>query len=194
VADVDSTSYIERLRERLRQKPDSKLFLSLAEELRKKDLTAEAVDNLVDGIRKNPDFLAAQVTLGRWYIRDKRLAEAREQFSAVLKKDPDNRYALKGIAEAGPAPEPDLPEMAEADRFIALGHYTQAMELYKGMLINSPGNKRILQRKEELAALIKFLGKDKETTIKKLNRFLEAIKIQFSQKLPDTVIGALPDV
>lgn len=179
---IDGGTYIERLRERLKRKPDSKLFLSLAEELRKRDMTAEAVALLVDGIRKHPDFLAAQITLGRWYLRDNRLEEAGEQFSAVLKKEPGNTFARKGLAEASRVPERDLAKMAEAEGLIALGQYANAMGIYGEMLVDSPRNKRILQRKEELAALVKFLGKDKETTVNKLKGFLEAIKIQFTVK------------
>ncbi len=229
MVNVDGTTYMERLRERLKQKPDSKLFLSLAEELKKLDQIDEAVHLMVDGIMKNPDFLAAQVTLGRWYLHGSKFAEAQEQFSAVLKKAPDNSFARKGLAaacrglgitepvseeyikvhEIGPsaggmmsavssrhhapkgpstpalrAPDSDLSKLKEAEGLIALGRNTEAMELYKEMLIRNPGNKRILQRKEELAALIKFLGKDKETIVKKLDNFLEAIKKQFAFQSP----------
>ncbi|HKN19609.1 MAG TPA: hypothetical protein VJW95_07415, partial [Dissulfurispiraceae bacterium] len=74
------------------------------------------------------------------------------------------------------------PELIESERLIALGHYAQAMELYKEMLMDNPGNMRILQRKEELAALLRFLGKDKDSVIKRLNDLLEAIKTQFAKK------------
>jgi tetratricopeptide (TPR) repeat protein len=208
---MESSTYIKKLRARLSQQPGSRLFLSLAEELRKRDMGHEAVELLIDGIRKNPDYLAARLTLGRWYLQSNKFAEALEQFSAVLEKTPGNKFALKGLAETNralgnisvfhhaPAPachepesaEPVLSELLEGERLIALGHYAPAMELYKEMLIENPGDKRILQRKEELAALIRFLGKDKECIIKRLNRLLEAIKTQFGPKpadsLPDTM-------
>ena len=193
---MESSTYIKKLRERLSQQPGSRLFLSLAEELRKRDMGDEAVELLVDGIGKNPDFLAARLTLGRWYLQGNKFAEALEQFSAVLEKAPGNNFARKGLAEANralgnisvshhapaPAGHGVLSELVEGERLIALGHYAPAMELYKEMLIDNPGDKRILQRKEELAALIRFLGKDKESIIKRLNRLLEAIKTQFAQK------------
>lgn len=199
---MGSSTYIKKLRERLNQHPGSKLFLSLAEELRKLDLGDEAVELLIEGLGKNPDFLAARLTLGRWYLRDNKFAEALEQFSSVLEIAPGNNFARKGLAEANRAlgnisvihhapspachgpetPEPVLSELVEGERLIALGHYATAMELYKEMLIGNPGDKRVLQRKEELAALIRFLGKRKESTIKRLNRLLEAIKTQFAQR------------
>ena len=199
---MESSTYIKKLRERLSHQPGSRLFLSLAEELRKLDMGYEAVELLIDGIGKNPDFLAARLRLGRWYLQDNKFAEALEQFSAVLEKAPGNNFACKGLAQANRAlgnisvfhhaptpachgsetPEPVLSELVEGERLIALGHYAPAMELYKEMLIDNPGDKRILQRKEELAALIRFLEKDKEGIIKRLNRLLEAIKTQFARK------------
>ncbi len=199
---MESSAYIKKLRERLSQHPGSRLFLSLAEEMRKRDMGDEAVELLIDGIGKDPDYLAARLTLGRWYLQGNKFAEALEEFSAVLEKAPGNNYARKGLADANRAlgnssvfhhspaptgirpelPEPVLLELVEGERLIALGHYAPAMELYKEMLISKPGDKRILQRKEELAALIGFLRKKKESTIKRLNGLLEAIKTQFTQK------------
>ncbi len=202
---MESSTYIKKLRERLSQQPGSRLFLSLAEEFRKRDMGDEAVELLIDGIGKNPDFLAARLRLGRWYLQGDKFAEALEQFSEVLEKAPDNNFARKGLAEANRAlgnisifhhapapagrvpelPEPVLSELVEGERLIALGHYAPAMELYKEMLIKNPDDKRILQRKEELSALIRFLGKNKQSIIKRLDRFLEAIKTQFAQKTAD---------
>ncbi len=202
---MESSTYIKKLKEQLSQQPGSRLFLSLAEEFRKRDKGEEAVELLIDGIGKNPDFLAARLRLGRWYLQGNKFEEALEQFSAVLKKAPGNNFARKGLAEANKAlgnisvfhhapapagrspeiPEPVLLELVEGERLIALGHYAPAMELYKEMLIKNPGDKRILQRREELAALIRFLGKGKDSIIKQLNRLLEAIKKQFAQKTAD---------
>ena len=153
-------------------------------------MSEEAVALLQKAAGKNPDFLARKLTLGRWYLQDNKFAEAAEQFSAVLEKDPGNYFARKGLAEAnialgniseihhapspachGPeTPEPVLSELVEGERLIALGHYGTAMELYKEMLIGNPGDKLILQRKEELAALIRFLGKRKDSTIKAIEQ------------------------
>ena len=76
----EDSLYIKRLKERLRQSPDSKVFLSLAEELRKKDRIEDAITVLIDGVKKNPDFIAARLTLGRWYLLTDMLSEAKKNF------------------------------------------------------------------------------------------------------------------
>src|SRR5208283_915589 len=100
---MESSTYIKKLRERLSQQPGSRLFLSLAEELRKLDLSDEAADLLIEGIGKNPDFLAARLTLGRWYLQGNNFEKALEQFSAVLEKAPGNHFAGRGVDEANRA-------------------------------------------------------------------------------------------
>ncbi|MEW5746575.1 MAG: tetratricopeptide repeat protein [Nitrospirota bacterium] len=96
---IDNSTYIRRLKERLRQKPDSALFLSLAEELRKRDRIDEAITLLVEGVKKNPCFVAAQLTLGRWYRLNNMPAEARRELSAAAEKAPDNIFVHKELAE-----------------------------------------------------------------------------------------------
>lgn len=198
------SAFIRRLRSRLRQKPGSRLFLSLAEEFMKRDMIEEAVALLADGSRQDPDFIAAKLTLGRWYLGNSRFREAAAQFSDVLKRDPGNYFARKGLAEANsglgisvelpeaPAPVQSGPvfrevarELAEVERLIAYGHYGSAMKLYQEMLAENPGDSLILQRKEELAALMKFSGTKKDgrqSVIKQLNGFLEAIRVHFAEK------------
>ncbi len=100
---------------------------------------------------------------------------------------------LEAAVEAGAAseemvseevtPEPALrtPEdkrelLQTADRYIAEGNYIGAIELYQKMLFAVPGDKSTLQRIEELKALLKLMGKDKEILIAKLNAFLNAVK------------------
>ncbi len=96
---MKESSYIKRLKERIRQKPDSKLFLSLAEELRKRNRIDDAINILLDGIKKNPEFVAARITLGRWYLSSDMPTEAKKEFSEVLALAPHNVFAHKGLAE-----------------------------------------------------------------------------------------------
>jgi len=64
----------------------------------------------------------------------------------------------------------------EADHYILLGKYGEAMNTYKTILSVDPGNKHILQCVEELRSLLKLMGKDKEALIMRLDCFLEGIK------------------
>jgi len=49
------------------------------------------------------------------------------------------------------------------------------MGAYRKFLTADPNNKKVLQRVEELRALLKLLGKDKEALVAKLDAFLEGI-------------------
>ena len=89
----------------------------------------------------------------------------------------------EGMLHAESTSEPVLrtPEgkrelLQTADRYIEGGNYIGAIELYQKMLVAVPGDKSILQRIEELRALLKLMGKDKEILIAKLNAFLNAVK------------------
>ena len=63
----------------------------------------------------------------------------------------------------------------EADRFVAAGDYFGAINIYRRMLAADPGDKKTLQRAEELKTLLKLMGKDKEALMEKLNSFLSGI-------------------
>ncbi len=77
-----------------------------------------------------------------------------------------------------PSPGEDAPRPAgidEADRFVAAGDYYGAINVYRQMLAADPGDRKTLQRAEELKTLLKLMGKDKEVLIDKLNSFLVGI-------------------
>lgn len=77
---------------------------------------------------------------------------------------------IKEISE-----EPRL-SISDADSYISQGRYMEAMTVYRRLLSVEPDNKHVLQRIEELRALLKLLGKDKEDLIARLNNFLDSIK------------------
>jgi tetratricopeptide (TPR) repeat protein len=68
------------------------------------------------------------------------------------------------------------PTVEEADRRISEGNYAGAMNVYRNILTLHPGDKRTLQRLEELKVLLKLLGKDKEALIARLDAFLESVE------------------
>jgi tetratricopeptide (TPR) repeat protein len=73
-------------------------------------------------------------------------------------------------------PEKAGPMLIEADRSIGEGNYAEAMGIYRKVLSSDPGNRQVLQRAEELKALLKLLGKDKEELIVRLDNLLQGIK------------------
>jgi len=66
--------------------------------------------------------------------------------------------------------------ISDADQYIAGGKYLDAMNIYKKLLSADPDNRQIMQRTEDLRALLKLLGKDKEELVSRLESFLEGIK------------------
>jgi tetratricopeptide (TPR) repeat protein len=99
VFNINADFYIEKLKDMVRADPDSKLFLTLAEELRKRGEPEEAMSVLKTGIVNNPFFISARLTLGRWHLRDGMLAEAAKEFAQVLERAPDDRFAVRYIKE-----------------------------------------------------------------------------------------------
>jgi tetratricopeptide (TPR) repeat protein len=102
-----------------------------------------------------------------------------ERMETVTEAEKISEQLLR--AESTPEPALRTPEdkselLQTADRYIEGGNYLGALELYQKMLVAVPGDKSILQRIEELRALLKLMGKDKEVLIAKLNAFLNAVK------------------
>lgn len=242
---------IERLKERLERDPNSKLFVPLAEEYKKAGMVEEAINILLKGLERHPNYMSARVSLGKIYLEKGMLNEASQEFEKVVSAIPENLYAHKKLAEIYesldkknkaieelrtvlrlnpidevaaktlasleerliPSQEAKKPEEAfieirpseisvigkvkdseteesdekevseetrlqikDADVFVSQGRYLEALETYKKILSFEPDNRYILQRLEELKALLKFLGKNEEYLISKLNNFLNGIK------------------
>jgi tetratricopeptide (TPR) repeat protein len=90
---------IERLKEKISKDPNSKLFVPLAEEYKKAGMFDEAIDALIRGLERQPNYLSARVSLGKIYIERGMPAEARVEFEQVIAAIPDNLYAHKKLAE-----------------------------------------------------------------------------------------------
>ena len=69
-----------------------------------------------------------------------------------------------------------MPGVNDADSYIQEGKYFSAMNVYRKILAREPDNKQVLQRTEELRALLKLLGKDKEELVSKLDGFLDGLR------------------
>src|SRR4030066_1883924 len=90
---------LERLKEKVNKDPSSKLFVPLAEEYKKAGMFEEAVDVLMKGLERHPNYMSARVSLGKIYIEKEMLSEAGRGFEKVVSVIPDNLYAHKKLAE-----------------------------------------------------------------------------------------------
>jgi tetratricopeptide (TPR) repeat protein len=71
--------------------------------------------------------------------------------------------------------QPSL-SIGDADPYILQDKFMEAMNIYRRILSVEPGNMHVMQRIEELKALLKLLGKDKGELIAKLDGLLAGIK------------------
>jgi tetratricopeptide (TPR) repeat protein len=90
---------IERLQHKIAKDPDSKLFVPLAEEYKKAGMVDEAINILVQGLEKQPNYLSARVSLGKIFMGKGLLNEAKDEFQKVISIISDNLYAHKKLAE-----------------------------------------------------------------------------------------------
>jgi tetratricopeptide (TPR) repeat protein len=70
---------------------------------------------------------------------------------------------------AGKTQSAPLLSLADADAYILQGNYIAAIDIYKELLLIEPYNMQMMQRIEELKALLKLLGGDKEALITRLD-------------------------
>jgi tetratricopeptide (TPR) repeat protein len=96
-------------------------------------------------------------------------------FESILKEEVAVQEKDKTIKEDKVYEHPHL-SMDDADPYITEGKYTEAMNIYRKLLSTEPDNMHVMQRIEELKALLKLLGKDKEELIARLDNLLEDIK------------------
>jgi tetratricopeptide (TPR) repeat protein len=79
--------------------------------------------------------------------------------------------------DMGPVKKPvEAASMEDANIMVSQGNYAGAMNIYRSILSADPNDRKVLQSIEELKSLLKFLGKDKEVLVGKLNSFMEGIK------------------
>jgi tetratricopeptide (TPR) repeat protein len=94
-----STSEIAKLESRWRDNPQGLTFAPLAEAYRKQKDARRALEVLQPGLERHPDYIPANIVLGRchWDLGD--LESAEKAFSHVLTLDGENVIALKALAD-----------------------------------------------------------------------------------------------
>ncbi len=97
--DAAAEARIRDLKRRLELDPGSRLFVGLAEEYRKAGRLAETLSTLQKGLLTHPNYLSAQVALGRAYVEAGQITEAMATFSKTLAADPGNLVSAKSLAD-----------------------------------------------------------------------------------------------
>ncbi|MGH7631353.1 MAG: tetratricopeptide repeat protein, partial [Gemmatimonadales bacterium] len=94
-----STSEIAKLESRWRENPQGLTFAPLAEAYRKQKDPRRALEILQPGLERHPDYIPANIVLGRchWDLSD--LEAAEQAFTHVLTLDGENVIALKALAD-----------------------------------------------------------------------------------------------
>lgn len=108
--DSFNEQHLGQLEERWRRDPGSRIFLQLAEELRRGGRIERAVEILRSGLVLHPAYLSAQVALGRCLFERGDLAGAAEVLERAVAQDPAQVVASKllietylGLGDAGRA-------------------------------------------------------------------------------------------
>ncbi len=116
------TSEIEKLERRNAENPRGRLFAPLADAYRKQGELERAMTLLREGLERHPDYIGAQIVLGRCHLDRGEEPEATGAFQRVLDLDGENVIALKAladIAERGGRPDEAvarLERLLEIDR------------------------------------------------------------------------------
>lgn len=96
----NSQNRIEELKTRWEKNSSSRVFVQLAEEYRRQGQLEEAISVLEKGLAEQPNYLTAQVTLGRCLLESGRAEKAVEMLSRVMEQDPSHPLAGKLLVEA----------------------------------------------------------------------------------------------
>jgi len=89
-----------QLEERWQRDPGSRIFLQLAEELRRVGRLPRAIEVLRQGLELHPGYPSAQVALGRCLLEAGETRQAAEILEAALAHDPTQLVATKLAVEA----------------------------------------------------------------------------------------------
>lgn len=113
-------SLIAGYEEKLRQNPNSLVFVQLADAMRKKGRFDEALGVLEQGLSKNPNLLSALIMTGRIHISRDRPGEAIEVLKRVIGREPGNLTAHALLSQAYLATNSLREAIVEFQRILSL--------------------------------------------------------------------------
>jgi tetratricopeptide (TPR) repeat protein/predicted regulator of Ras-like GTPase activity (Roadblock/LC7/MglB family) len=113
---------IKSYQDKLRQNPDSLVFVQLADALRKKGQFDEALAACRSGLTRHPNLLSGQLMMGRVFTAKKEHGEAVEVLKRVVQREPNNLTAHALLSQA----------------YMALGRFQEAIGEYQKILSLNP--------------------------------------------------------
>ena len=150
------------------------------------------IEELEEGEGKIPETPISEEDLELWKSHAEAGGKQGEAVADAMEAEALPGEESTSFEDIFSKPEPDLQEeiipaeekasgqsssdIRDADKYIAGGKYLDALNIYKKLLSADPDNTQIMQRAEELRALLKLLGKDKEELVSRLESFLKGIK------------------
>jgi len=129
---------LEALRECCEKNPNSKLFMPLAEQLRRRGCYGEAIDICLRAKALHPRYISCRVLLGRCFVELGMREEARKELEDVLVQDRENVFSLRVMAEL----------------LRSQGDLEGAIDYYRALLRISPADMDAQQRLTEIAQLL----------------------------------------
>lgn len=111
---------LNELRRRLEDDPQSPIFVQLAEEYRRLGQSEQGLKVLEEGLRRNPNYLSAQVAHARCLLDLDRASLAVPALEGVLAKDPAQLVARKLLVEALVRQSQAMRARRELDLYITL--------------------------------------------------------------------------
>jgi tetratricopeptide (TPR) repeat protein len=129
---------VDALRESYEKDPNSKLFMPLAEQLRRRGYLGEAIDICMRAKAIHPRYVSCRVLLGRCLIELGMKEEARRELEEVLELDRENVFSLRVMAEI----------------LRAQGNLREAVDYYRALLRISPTDMDAQQRLIEIVQLL----------------------------------------
>ncbi|MBI2836749.1 MAG: tetratricopeptide repeat protein [Acidobacteria bacterium] len=93
------TPRIAELEKKLKREPSSLIFVQLAEEYRKVGAFDDAIRICREGLERHPNYISANMLLGRVYFETRRYREARTELEKVISSSPENLMAHRMLGD-----------------------------------------------------------------------------------------------
>jgi tetratricopeptide (TPR) repeat protein len=132
----DLEDEIKKYRKALENDPGSRLFVALADSLRRSGDVRGAIEVAAKGVERHPNYISGIVVLAQACHEDRRYEMALGFFQKVVKMNPENLLAHRNLAEI----------------YDRLGDHGRAMEAYRAITILDPGDRKAREQLKILEA------------------------------------------